>query len=84
MPRSFQPGVAVREKGGDNSEMVVEGYDADGRVLCSLWAGIHRETRPFAEEALEVIPPTSLSAIARKLQQGTGSGGGEEEPPARP
>jgi uncharacterized protein YodC (DUF2158 family) len=84
MPRSFQPGDAVRVKGGDGSEMFVEGYDASGRVLCSLWASIHRETRPFAKEALEVIPPASLSAIARKLQKGKWSRRGEEKPLAPP
>ena len=88
MPRSFRPGAAVRVKGGDGSEMVVVGYDPDGRVRCSLWVGVHLETRPFAAEALEVIPPASLSAvlrnIQRKLQQGKRSGGGEEKPTAHP
>jgi uncharacterized protein YodC (DUF2158 family) len=88
MPRSFQPGDAVRLTGGAGSEMVVVGYDPSGQVRCSLWVGVHLETRPFAAEALEVIPDQSVSVIMRDLQrdlqQGKRSGGAEDKPTAHP
>ena len=86
MSESFQPGAAVRVKGGDGAEMFVEGYESGGRVLCSLWAGVHRETRPFVEETLEVIPPASLRAVLRKLQRDLPQGkrSGEGKLPASP
>ena len=55
MGAAFQRGDAVRQP-GTSREMVVEGYDDDGRVLCALWKGIAKVTFTFLEKDLEKIP----------------------------
>ena len=56
MPTLFQAGDRVRLKGSDESELIVEGYDDSGKVICSFWRGIQRDEGVFAEEALEKTP----------------------------
>jgi uncharacterized protein YodC (DUF2158 family) len=56
MSAAFQPGDPVRQHGA-SEEMIVEGYDDDGRVICSYWQGITRAKAAFLETDLEPIPP---------------------------
>jgi uncharacterized protein YodC (DUF2158 family) len=55
MPK-FQVGDMVRVK-PDGPDMMVEGFDEAGRVLCSFWEGVTRKLDYFAEADLEQIPP---------------------------
>ncbi len=58
MNHLFQPGDLVRVQGGsDGPEMLVEGYDQAGKVLCSYWEGVSRKLAAFPEDVLEKIPP---------------------------
>jgi uncharacterized protein YodC (DUF2158 family) len=55
----FQPGDPVRKRqtnGEPAIEMIVEGYDPFGRVICSFWKGTSRDTDTFWEMELEKIP----------------------------
>jgi uncharacterized protein YodC (DUF2158 family) len=62
----FQPGQLVRVRGTGGPEMLVEGYDETGRVLCSFWEGVSRKSAPFCEGDLERLalpsppPPAAL------------------------
>jgi hypothetical protein len=55
MGTTFRPGDPVRQTGSD-LELVVEGYDDTGRVICSFRKGIARETAAVVEPELERIP----------------------------
>ena len=55
MSATFKPGDPVRERETER-EMVVEGYDADGRVVCSFWQGVARIFAPYLEAELVKIP----------------------------
>jgi uncharacterized protein YodC (DUF2158 family) len=57
MRQLFQPGDPIRVKGTDGPEMMVEGYDAGGQVVCSFWEGVSRKQVSFPEASLERIPP---------------------------
>lgn len=58
MNHLFQPGDLVHVRGANGPEMLVEGYDQAGRVLCSYWEGVSRKTSAFPEGILEKIPPS--------------------------
>jgi len=51
---TFRPGVVVRQAGG-SVELMVEGYDHLGRVICSFWDGIRRAKAAFQEAELSII-----------------------------
>lgn len=55
----FKPGEPVRHSGGIGQDMLVEGYDEAGRVICSFWEGITRKQQAFSEDDLEKIPSDS-------------------------
>ena len=61
MGATFRPGDPVRQIGSDR-EMVVEGFDDTGRVICSFWKGIAREKATFSETELEKMPLSPLSS----------------------
>ena len=54
-PHSFRRGESVEVEGRPGVELMVEGYDESGRVLCSFWEGVHRSQAPFAEERLHRV-----------------------------
>ena len=60
MSNIFQPGDPVRQRqtviGQEAIEMIVEGHDHLGRVICSFWRGTSRETDTFWEIELEKTP----------------------------
>lgn len=57
MNQLFRPGELVRVRGTNGPEMLVEGYDQAGKVLCSFWEGVSRKLAAFPEDGLEKIPP---------------------------
>jgi uncharacterized protein YodC (DUF2158 family) len=59
MNHLFRPGELVRVQGTAGPEMLVEGYDQAGKVLCSFWEGVSRKLAAFPEEILERIPPAT-------------------------
>jgi uncharacterized protein YodC (DUF2158 family) len=58
MNTTFQPGDRVRQR-LTNREMVVEGYDAEGRVSCFWFTGEATVSTTFLETDLERVQPTS-------------------------
>jgi uncharacterized protein YodC (DUF2158 family) len=59
MAAMFQSGDPVREKGGSGPDMLVEGYDGSGKVICSFWEGVSRGQKNLSEALLEKVPPIS-------------------------
>jgi uncharacterized protein YodC (DUF2158 family) len=66
---SFKMGDPVRVKGGDGSEMVVDGFSVSGEVLCSFWQGVRRVQAAFSASALEKSPPPQFPPISQKSQE---------------
>jgi uncharacterized protein YodC (DUF2158 family) len=52
----FQVGDVVRLK-PDGLDMMVEGFDEAGRVLCSFWEGVSRKLDYLSQADLEQAPP---------------------------
>jgi hypothetical protein len=53
---AFRPGEPVQQA-GRSEELIVEGYDPLGRVICSYWAGISRAKAAFQEAELRKVAP---------------------------
>jgi uncharacterized protein YodC (DUF2158 family) len=51
----FRPGDPVQQ-GGRSEELLVEGYDDFGRVICSFWEGAKRARAAFREAELKKVP----------------------------
>jgi uncharacterized protein YodC (DUF2158 family) len=63
-PQAFKIGDAVRVRGGDGTEMVVDGFDATGNVICSFWQGVRRVQAAFRAATLEKSAPPPLPSFS--------------------
>lgn len=53
----FKQGDAVRTKGSGGPNMTVDGYAANGEVICTYWHKRKRQQEHFVEATLELVPP---------------------------
>jgi hypothetical protein len=56
MGATFRPGAVARQAGRD-VELIVDGYDEMGRVICWYWQGATLTKATFREAELEKVAP---------------------------